>query len=116
MPQFAMSKDRLPREDDEIVDIGEAASIGTARCSAMEGLVRRFLEKQIQRIRRPVRFMRQALPVHLLQAEDVGAKPFELGPEDIGSLLDCYAGARDQVEVLKIERGNTHDDPVSSAS
>ena len=118
MPQFAMSMDRLPREDDEIMDIGKAASAGTTGRSAMESLVRRSFDEQIQRVQRAVLFMPRALTIDLLKAEDVGAKPFELRPEDIRALLDCDAGARRQFEIFKIERGDTHRHPrpLSSAA
>ena len=98
------------------MDIGKAASAGTTGRSAMESLVMRSFDEQIQRMRRAVLFMLRALTIDLLKAEDVGAEPFELRPEDIRPLFDCDAAARDQVEVFKIERGNTHDNPVSSAS
>ena len=69
MPQLAMGKDRRAREDNEVMDVGDSASAGTACRSAMEGLVGRSLEEQIQRMRRPVFFLPGALTIDLLKAE-----------------------------------------------
>jgi hypothetical protein len=57
-----------------------------------------------------------ALTIDLLKADDVGAKPLQLGLKDIGPLLDCDAGARDQVEVFKVERSNAHRHPPPSVA
>jgi hypothetical protein len=107
MPQFAMRADWQSREDDEIMDIGDAAA-GTACRNPMEGPVRSSFEERIQRRQRPVLFMPGSFSVYLLKAEDVGAEPFELGSENIRALFDCDAGPRLQLEILKIERGNAH--------
>lgn len=89
------------------MDIGDAAT-GTACRNPMKGPVWSSFEERIQRMQRAVLFMLGSFSVYLLKAEDVGAEPFELGPEDIGALFDCDAGPRHQLEILKIERGNAH--------
>ena len=93
MPNLAMRHDRIVRQDDEIVHVGNAAALGASCRDALIGLVWSSLQQIVERMQGPQLLARSALSIDFLQTDHVGTQPLELRPQNLCPLPERNAGA-----------------------
>jgi hypothetical protein len=98
--------ERQAAEDHQVVLVAEPALAAADGAGAMEALVGGIGEQRVERRKPPRAAPAWTLAVDLLQAQDVGAQPQQLRPQQADPLLQRRPGNDRLAQILDVESGD----------
>src|SRR5208282_2360772 len=103
VPKLVARDDRQSAQDDRILDIGGSFATGSLRYYSRKGRIRCAGNECVEGRKRATAATRRFLPVHLLQAQNVGIELEELGPQHGDARRKRRSPSQPRVEVFKVE-------------